>query len=201
MALFAPIVVIRELRAYLDKPEDASRLLRDHVSSSMLSEPGEPYRGLADGIHSMFARSYEAIREVMVGGDDRTRRMNNLVAQVKRLATDLKLDPSSAVQFFSKATDGDRLVGLALAQSNPEQGHVPLAIEAIENGRSPFEQYHGLVLATLFRELTANRQVELRNALLYPKATQFNSDSSRISLRERLLNKWPPISGGATFSA
>jgi cellulose synthase operon protein C len=185
----------------LNRPEDASKLLRDHVRSSKLIEPGQPYRDMADNVLSAFGHSYEAIRQTMPAGDDRTIRMSDLVAQVKRFAADLKLDPSSAIRFFSKGTDGDRLVGLALAQSNPEQNHVPLAIEAIENGRSPFEQYQGLVLATLFRELTDSAQIELRNALLYPKKTEFHSDRSRISLRDRLLKKWPATSGGATFSA
>ncbi len=191
---------IREL-GRLDRPEDASVFLQNHLRSSKLTEPGELYRDLANAVLSAFGRSYEGIRQMMPSGDGRTSRMNNLVTQVKRFATALKLAPSLAVQFFSTATDGDRLVGLALAQCQPEQEHIPLAIEAIENGRSPFEQFQGLILATLFQQLTATSQVELQNALLYPKATQFHSDSSRISLRERLLNKWPPASGGATFSA
>ncbi len=185
----------------LNKPEEASKLLREHVKSSKISKTGERYRDMADNVLSAFARSYEAIRQTMKSGDDRTSRMNSLVAQVKKFATDLYLDPSIAVRFFSKGTDGDRIVGLALAQLNGEEDHVALAIEAIANGRSPFEQYQGLVLATLFRDLTESSQIDLRNALLYPRMTQFHSDSSRISLRERLLKKWPPISGGATFSA
>jgi hypothetical protein len=191
---------IREL-GRLDRPEDASTLLRNHLRSSELTEPSEPYRDMATTVLSAFARSYESIRQTMPSGGDRTSKMNGLVTQVKRLATDLKLDPSSAVEFFSKSTGGDRLVGLALAQCNPRQEHIPMAIEAIEYGQSPFEQYHGLILATLFKELIASNRVELRNALLYPKETQFYSDSSRISLRERLLKRWPAASEEPPFSA
>jgi hypothetical protein len=180
----------------IDKSEEASNLLRSHVRSKKITKTESPYRDMVEVVLSGLARSYEAIRRKMKPGDDRTRRMDNLVEQVRGLATDLRLDPSDAERLFSQGKDGDRVVGLGIAQANPEPGTFSLAIEAIGMARSPFEQFHGLVLASSFEQLSESMQVDLGAALLSPRGVPIHkSDPSRTRLRDRLLKKWPGASG------
>jgi len=151
---------------------------------------------MVEVVLSGFARSYEAIRRKMKPGDDRTGRMDNLVEQVRGLATDLRLDPSDAERLFSQGEDGDRVVGLGIAQANPKPETISLAIEAIGMARTPFEQFHGLVLANSFEQLSESVQVELGVALLSPRGVPIHkSDPSRTRLRDRLLKRWPGASG------
>jgi Cdc6-like AAA superfamily ATPase len=185
---------VREL-VRVDRSEEASKLLRNHVRSKEITKPGPPYHDMAEVVLSGLARSYEAIRRAMKPGDNRTRRMDNLVTQVRDLASDLQLDPPFAERFFSRGKEGDRVVGLGVAQASPKPENISLAIEAIGMARTPFEQFHGLVLASSLDELSQELQVKLGEALLSPKGVPIHeSDPSRSRLRDRLLKKWPGAS-------
>lgn len=93
----------------------------------------------------LLAKEYESIRRVMKSGDNRTEQMNLLVhrAQILRGQRDTG---EVGQQLFADNTDGCRIVGLALARAEPQKRHVDMALEGISRSRSPFEQYHSLLL-------------------------------------------------------
>jgi hypothetical protein len=127
---------------------------RDDVSVARLRErlQGE-LAGLpvdaANARHRLtsLARQYETIRETMPGGSERTFKMSQIVSEARGLAAGARLDPQTLTGLFQGPGDGDRLVTLALIQARPEPAQVPIVVDAIENARSPFEQYHALSAA------------------------------------------------------
>jgi hypothetical protein len=175
----------------LGKPQDASALLIQRFRKVGFETTAPAYAIMIGDVLTGFARYYEAIRKQYESGNDRTRLMNGIVARLRELANILPFDGSHARTSFERGSDGDRIVGLALAESNPQLEYIEVAIEAIGNARTPFEQYHGLMLAELFHEIPQQQQVKLRQALLEPTGTPFHSsDRSRTNSRERLLKRW-----------
>src|SRR5262249_53992889 len=94
----------------------------------------------------LLAREYEQIRKRMGGGDRRTEQMELLLSRAQVLAGQRDAGPA-AEELFRQATDGSRVVALALARTDPKRHHVEMAVECISHRRSPFEQYHALLLA------------------------------------------------------
>jgi len=68
-----------------------------------------------------------------------------------------------------------------------------LAIEAIRNARSPFEQYHPLRLARrMLDSSSAPHRWELYGALMHPQGVPIHdSDASRTTIRDDLLSRLP----------
>ena len=175
----------------LGKPQDASALLIQRLSKVSFETTAAPYARMIGDVLTGYAQYYEAIREQYKSGNDRTRLMNGIVARLREFASVLPLDGNYALTSFESGSDGDRIVGLALAESNPQLEYIGMAIEAIGNARTPFEQYHGLVLAESIHEIPPQQQLELRRALLEPSGTPFHSsDRSRTNSRDRLLKRW-----------
>ena len=151
----------------------------------------------ADGdlrvIFESFSLEYEEIRKTMPGGPDRTRIMNELVSRVSVFAnqTDLLQVPR---ELFERGHDGARLVALALLETIPQIENLALAIEAIKSPRSPFEQYHGLLIANaLFDELDLNERSDVRAAIESQMPHYINeSDLSRWIIAQTLLSKTLP---------
>ena len=97
------------------------------------------------GEFGLLAKEYERIRQTMKSGDNRTEQMTLLVgrAQILRGQRDTG---QVGQQLFTENTDGSRIVGLALARAEPQRRHIDMAIDGISHSRSPFEQYHALLL-------------------------------------------------------
>jgi Cdc6-like AAA superfamily ATPase len=178
----------------IDKLQEACGLLEKRFGRTKLpANLDSPYRGLIESLLSGYARFYERTRKERKAGDTRTKIMEQVVTDVRSLAKKLRLDPSYANLTFARDEAGDRIVGLALAQADPET-NINLAITAIGSAISPFEQYHGLHLAGQVSQISESQQAALREALLTPKGAKFqSSDRSRELLREGLLQKWPEM--------
>jgi hypothetical protein len=185
---------IKEL-VRLGKPQDASALLIQTARKVSVAPSNQPYAGMIEETLSGYARHYELTRSQYKSGDHRTSLMDGIVEDVRDFARSLQLDSSNATTFFSRNTEGDRVVGLAIAQSRPNASHIQMAIGAIGDALTPFEQYHGLVLAAKFEQLSYQSQAELREALLNPTGVQIHSsDRSRWTIAQTLLNKFESIS-------
>src|SRR5207302_126417 len=67
---------------------------------------------------------------------------------------------------FKANTDGSRVLGLGLAVRDPHRSQIDMALEGIGAGRSPFEQYHALVLAArLLSVLDPTAKEKLRDVI------------------------------------
>jgi formylglycine-generating enzyme required for sulfatase activity len=125
---------------------------------------------------------YGDIRRRMEPGGTRTSLMTLLVGRIQTLGGHRDAGVM-AEKLFNRGTDGCRIVGLALAAKEPQRSHIELALSAIAESRSAFEQYHALVLARLL--LTS----------LHPSAaTQLHAAiASQIgkTIREDDKSRWP----------
>jgi MinD-like ATPase involved in chromosome partitioning or flagellar assembly len=138
-------------------------------------------------ILASYAAQYEEIRRTMQSGDERTRKMTELVFRVQALAD--QVDVRGIVELFGSGQDGARIVALALARAAPSAEFMTLALEGVREPRSPFEQYEALTLARALAESASGverRQVlaAIRNQLGgYIRQT----DSSRWLLAHDLM--------------
>jgi formylglycine-generating enzyme required for sulfatase activity len=133
---------------------------------------------------------YERIRKRMGPGDARTELMALLVGRAQALGGQRDTD-MMAEKLFSRGTDGARVVGLALARKDPQRQHVELALSGIGDSRSPFEQYHALLLAdALIPSLHPTTAAQLQSAIKSQlEKTISRSDPSRWAVAERLIKK------------
>jgi hypothetical protein len=101
---------------------------------------------LADEVLTGLARRYEDIRRSQPPSTDRTISMNQLVNEVLIRA---KAAPEAARRkaraFLRSDRDGDRIVGLGLAEGSPSVELLDDILRIFSSSRSAFEQYHSLL--------------------------------------------------------
>jgi formylglycine-generating enzyme required for sulfatase activity len=155
------------LATFADRPRQSSTLLSSmetiatYLTEGRLdlfspSDESKRLQGLAQFMEKsawdllqelkLMAEEYSWIRKGMDAGNERTYLMDALVARVQTLAG--RKDAALAAEYmFKEGTDGSRVVALALARNDPQRGHVEMALSGISDAKSPFEQFHALLLA------------------------------------------------------
>jgi hypothetical protein len=102
------------------------------------------------------ARGYRRLRGSMRAGHERTRALEHVMTEARRLAECDALGVAHVVTWFEEGTPEARITALGLMQGNPRLRDFEAAVDAIDDSRSAFEQYHGLRLAEMMvSELTA----------------------------------------------
>jgi hypothetical protein len=93
------------------------------------------------------------------------------------------------VTWFEEGTPEARATALGLMQGNARLRDFEAAIDAIDESRSAFEQYHGLVLAEMMlSELTASQRAQLAVVIQRAlRSRRVRRDSDRRITGERLL--------------
>ncbi len=92
------------------------------------------------------ARKYEQIRQEMPRGQSRTIAMNKLVNEVRiRAAASPMAARRKAPALLRSSRDGDRIVGLALAEGSPAAEFCDDLLRIFSTAVSAFEQYHSLL--------------------------------------------------------
>lgn len=138
------------------------------------------------------ASQYERLRQDFPSGSRRTRMMDDLVRRVAVVAQGV--NPSLANELFDRGKDGTRVVALGLIESGPEPNHLELALRSIREPRSPFEQFHALLIAqALFDKLEFEDQEWVREAIQSQIPHYINSsDQSRWVIAQRMLRRPTP---------
>jgi len=133
---------------------------------------------------------YESIRNRMEPSDSRTGLLTLLVGRAQTLGA-YRDAGVMAEALFTRETDGDRIVGLALARIDPQRQHIDLALSSIREMRSAFEQYHALLLTeTLLPLLDATAATQLWSAISSELgATIREDDQDRWAVAQRLIEK------------
>lgn len=175
----------------------ARRLKRGEIGSAEMVDQSRVEKGLAAFVSrtavdysdelSLIALEYEHVRRQLPAGSSRTELMTELIARVQLLGAH---DSARAADEFSKKQgEGDRIVALALAHKDPQRHHIDLALNGISPMRTPFEQYHSLVLAeAVLPRLDPTATARLRSAVSYEIGKSITEeDSSRLYLAQRLL--------------
>jgi len=111
------------------------------------------------------------------------------MTEARRLAQSDAFEVADVVTWFDEGTPEARITALGLMQGNPRLRDFEAALDAIDDSRSAFEQYHGLRLAEMMvPDLTATQRAQLvvvtERAL---RSYRVRRDSDRRATGERLL--------------
>lgn len=166
---------------FLERVQERQR--RDVVSRFARLSKSDGYRAL-----ECLAAQYEEVRAKLKAGSDRTRIMNELVGRVAVFAEEVDLQ-TIPQELFARDRDGLRLIALALIEPSPAPAHLDLALASIRKPRSPFEQYHALVIVeSLFPSLDQERREAAAQAIQGQIGkTITESDPSRWNIARDLL--------------
>jgi hypothetical protein len=111
------------------------------------------------------------------------------MTEARRLAQSDALEAADVVTWFEEGTPEARITALGLMQGNARLRDFEAALDAIDESRSAFEQYHGLLLAEMMlSELTASQRAQL--AVVTERAVRSHRvrrNSDRRMTGERLL--------------
>jgi formylglycine-generating enzyme required for sulfatase activity len=205
------------LSLFRDRPRQrASLLARMETIAGHLN--GEPLKTIAilsdgqraEGLAAFTGRSaltyveelawladeYERIRQKLPPGRQRTSLMAAVVDRTQILAGERDA-AVMAEKLFAGGMAGDRIVGLALAQKEPQRQHLDLALQGIASSRSAFEQYNALILADAFVQmLPPEGAAQLRGAIdgQFGKTIDEN-DPSRFRIAQALTRKLSVVAG------
>ena len=131
--------------------------------------------------------AYESVRGSMDSGNTRTELLSLLLRRAQILGGQRDA-AAMAEKLFNNGTESGRILGLALARTDPGRPQFELALSGIREMRSPFEQYHALQLAeAVLPSLGPNALAKLRSAIRDQLGkTIRESDSNRWNLAWRL---------------
>jgi hypothetical protein len=93
------------------------------------------------------ASRYEQLRRTAAPGPTRTWQMEQMIAEAGQDARKGDLDREQTRALFEQGVDGLRIYALGAMQANEELADFEVALAAIAQSKSAFEQYHGLELA------------------------------------------------------
>jgi hypothetical protein len=91
------------------------------------------------------AERYEELRRTMPRGPERTAELERIVQQGRQQSGDFTAE--QVRELFRTGEDGMRVYALGLMQGGDHVADLASILEAIEQSRSAFEQYHALVAA------------------------------------------------------
>jgi len=137
------------VRVELERQAMTARRQARRARAAGRTERAEALERKAEGLlaaATMVGSRYEDLRSTESSGWERTSRMEGLLREARALDTDV-LGPSDVAQIFMRGSDGGRIAALALAEADPRLATVGMLISAVNESRSSFEQYHGLLAA------------------------------------------------------
>jgi hypothetical protein len=142
------------------------------------------------------AQEYEVTRSRLQKGDYRTRKMNNLVTQVRALSEKAAYSTHEIQTLYRSGSDGQRVAALALLRGHPDAACFELVLDAIGHSRSAFEQYTALRLASELLDILdeADRQklVSVIEEQTRPGSGHYlretSPDRSRWRIAQQILN-------------
>lgn len=139
---------------------------------------------------SPIAAEYRSVRGSMRAGPARTRAMERVIAQARRLAAEQSFEPEEVLRWFREGSEDKRITALAMMQAKPELRDFEAVVAGIEHSRSAFEQYHAMVLATYMLDgLDAAQARRLAAAVEAQRGWRFRRDGDRWQLSEEILRR------------
>jgi len=136
------------------------------------------------------AADYRSTRGSMRAGPDRTRAMEEVVAQARRLAAEQTFDTVEVGRWLREGSDEERITALGMMQAKPELRDFDAMLAAIEDSHSAFEQYHAMLLALrMLDDLSATQQGQLTDVVRSIRGLRFRRDTDRWRLSEEILRR------------
>jgi hypothetical protein len=139
------------------------------------------------------ARRYEDSRE-LPPGPLRTAEMESIVNAARQAATSPDWTAQQVRQLFNEGSAGARIFALGLMQGNPALAEFATVLAAIDESKSAFEQYEGLILARMMLDSLDESQRQLlhdsvsvqlgRNGWIRTKGARWTTAQSIIARLE-----------------
>ena len=147
-------------------------------------------RALLEAADPLAAR-YATVRAASRSGPERTRAMEQVVADARRQAAAQDFDPGEVARWLREGNDERRVVALAMMEERAELRDLDLVLEAIAHPHSAFEQYHALkVAAAMVDDLDASQRRRVADAIRREqRGLRFRYDSDRWRLSEHVLQR------------
>lgn len=136
------------------------------------------------------AADYRAVRSSMRPGASRTQALEEVVARARRLPQAQSFEPAEALHWLRDGTEEERITALALMQASPELRNFEAALAVIAHPRTPFEQYHAMLLTLqMVDELDKDQARGLAETVEAQKSIRLRRDTDRMRLREEILRR------------
>jgi len=135
------------------------------------------------------ANAYARIRRLTPGGPSRTEVLDGIVLQASKLAQDTEFDPVDVWSWFDRGDERTRVIVLGLMQGDGQLLDFFAALDAIEHPWSPFECFHGLVVARqMIASLNDLESAWLKEAIVEAqRAERFRADGESMRVGEEIL--------------
>jgi hypothetical protein len=127
----------------------------------------------------------------MHAGAERTAAMEAEVARAREDARSGSFTSEELAQLFRSGSEGERVYALGVMQELPELATAEIVLDAIRSPRSPFEQFHSLVLADKVEpRLTPGEKAALEAALQKQLTSQrLRRDTDRVTVATQILER------------
>jgi hypothetical protein len=136
------------------------------------------------------AADYRSTRASMRGGPERTRALEGVVGQARRLAREGSFDPVEVGRWLREGTEDERITAIGMMQASPGLRDFDGVLDAIRHPRSPFEQYHALRLALdMIGDLDRAQRQQLTEVVSSARDRRFRRDNDRWLLSEEILRR------------
>ncbi|OKJ62505.1 hypothetical protein [Streptomyces sp. CB02261] len=136
------------------------------------------------------ATDYGSVRGSMPPGAARTRALEEVIARARSLAQEKSFESAEVARWLREGTDEERITALAMMQARPELRNFEATLASIRHPRTPFEQYHAMLLAVqMADQLDQGQARRLAETVERQKGMRFRRDSDRARLREEILRK------------
>ncbi|SCL35225.1 hypothetical protein GA0070624_5202 [Micromonospora rhizosphaerae] len=166
--------------------EESEQLGNDALAQQLRTEA----HSLLDAAAGPVAANYRSVRNSMRAGPDRTRAMEAVVTQARRLATTHSFEPDQVRHWLREGTDEERITALAMMQAEPALRDFDAMLSAIADSRSAFEQYHALRLAVeMIDGLEEVQRIRLAQTVRDARGIRFRQGTDRWQLSEKILHR------------
>src|ERR1700722_8284279 len=116
----------------------------------------------------------------MSPGPARTLAMERVVARARKVADEQAFDPAVVLRWLREGSDEERVTALAMMEARPELRDVDSVLMAIKRSRTPFEQFHALLLADIMLDdLDAGDKQRLVEVIKSVRGRRFRRDTDR----------------------
>ena len=166
----------------------------DEAAAAGDTDPERELRAAADALGrraAPVAASYEAVRGSMSSGPERTRAMEAEIARAREDAASGQFDSAELTSLFRNGREGERVYVLGILQARPDLASADLVLDAIRGPRSPFEQYHSLLLAErALNHLSDAERAAVTSAVeRAAESWRFKRDSDRAAIARRIIGR------------
>lgn len=136
------------------------------------------------------AAEYRTVRGSMPPGPARTMAMELLVTRARKLADEQPFERAEVLRWLREGTSEQRITALAMMQAKTELRDIDSVLTTIKRPRTPFEQYHALLLADIMLDdLDATNKQRLVEVVKGVRGRRFRHDTDRWLLSERILRR------------